>query len=47
MNCEGDDCRRMHCRGEIMRQTRLDGTKVYMCNKCGKEYEKSGASVYK
>jgi len=47
MDCVGDDCRRMHCRGEITKQTCLDGSTVYMCNSCGKEYTETGASVYR
>jgi len=45
MDCIGNDCRRMHCRGKITKQGRLNGEVTYICNSCGKEYTEKGATV--
>lgn len=46
MSVVGDDCRRMHCRGKVMRQQSLTGEELFICSSCGAEYTEGGASLH-
>jgi len=37
-----EDCRRMHCRGEVKKQQTLEGDTTYVCQSCGAEYTETG-----